>query len=328
MTYRQPGTVLTDHLFAVPLDHGRPDGRADRGVRPRGGRRRQGRRRPAVAAVPAGRPGIRRARGRRAGRAGWTGRWTTTGCCCSTSAAPAGPPRRPGRPWPAWLGPRRRPTTWRTSGPTPSCADAELIRRELTGGAPWSVLGQSFGGFCTRHLPVARPGRHPRGVHHRRPARPATSRRRRLPADLSAGARRRTPRTTSATPTTWSRRRRSPGTWPRQDVRLPDGAPLTVRGVPVARAAAGHAAPAATSCTTCWRTRSPATSCPTRSATRSQADAHLRRRPAVRAAARGRATRRGPRPAGPRSGSGPSSRRSTPGRGAGPATSRCCSPAR
>ena len=27
--------------------------------------------------------------------------------------------------------------------------DAELIRRELTGGAPWSVLGQSFGGFCT-----------------------------------------------------------------------------------------------------------------------------------------------------------------------------------
>jgi pimeloyl-ACP methyl ester carboxylesterase len=27
-------------------------------------------------------------------------------------------------------------------------ADAELIRRELTGGAPWSVLGQSFGGFC------------------------------------------------------------------------------------------------------------------------------------------------------------------------------------
>ena len=28
-------------------------------------------------------------------------------------------------------------------------ADAELIRRRLTGGRPWSVLGQSFGGFCT-----------------------------------------------------------------------------------------------------------------------------------------------------------------------------------
>jgi hypothetical protein len=27
--------------------------------------------------------------------------------------------------------------------------DAELIRRDLAGDAPWSVLGQSFGGFCT-----------------------------------------------------------------------------------------------------------------------------------------------------------------------------------
>ena len=25
-TYRQPGTVLTDHHFSVPLDHGKPDG--------------------------------------------------------------------------------------------------------------------------------------------------------------------------------------------------------------------------------------------------------------------------------------------------------------
>ena len=28
-------------------------------------------------------------------------------------------------------------------------ADAEFIRRRLTGGEPWAVLGQSFGGFCT-----------------------------------------------------------------------------------------------------------------------------------------------------------------------------------
>jgi pimeloyl-ACP methyl ester carboxylesterase len=27
--------------------------------------------------------------------------------------------------------------------------DAELIRQQVTGGSPWSVLGQSFGGFCT-----------------------------------------------------------------------------------------------------------------------------------------------------------------------------------
>src|SRR6202000_1103461 len=25
-TYRQPGTVVTDHHFSVPLDHGRPEG--------------------------------------------------------------------------------------------------------------------------------------------------------------------------------------------------------------------------------------------------------------------------------------------------------------
>lgn len=25
-SYRQPGTVLTDHRFSVPLDHARPDG--------------------------------------------------------------------------------------------------------------------------------------------------------------------------------------------------------------------------------------------------------------------------------------------------------------
>lgn len=27
--------------------------------------------------------------------------------------------------------------------------DAELIRQAVTGGEPWSVLGQSYGGFCT-----------------------------------------------------------------------------------------------------------------------------------------------------------------------------------
>jgi pimeloyl-ACP methyl ester carboxylesterase len=30
-------------------------------------------------------------------------------------------------------------------------ADAEAIRKELIGGTPWSVLGQSFGGFCALH---------------------------------------------------------------------------------------------------------------------------------------------------------------------------------
>lgn len=37
--------------------------------------------------------------------------------------------------------------------------DCELIRAELTGGEPWSVLGQSYGGFCaTRYLSAAPEG--------------------------------------------------------------------------------------------------------------------------------------------------------------------------
>lgn len=36
-------------------------------------------------------------------------------------------------------------------------ADAEVIRQELTGGAKWSVLGQSFGGFCVLHYLSAAP---------------------------------------------------------------------------------------------------------------------------------------------------------------------------
>ncbi|GGS14374.1 alpha/beta hydrolase [Streptomyces aureoverticillatus] len=35
--------------------------------------------------------------------------------------------------------------------------DCEAIRPEVTGGAPWTVLGQSFGGFCTTHYLSAAP---------------------------------------------------------------------------------------------------------------------------------------------------------------------------
>ena len=60
-SYSQPGTVLTDHTFLVPLDHADPEGdqievfgREIVGMR-------KGPRRPAVAGVPAGRPRVRRA---------------------------------------------------------------------------------------------------------------------------------------------------------------------------------------------------------------------------------------------------------------------------
>ena len=50
-------------------------------------------------------------------------------------------------------------------------ADAEFIRRELLGPeGKWSILGQSFGGFCVVHYLSAAPEQPARGVRHRRAA--------------------------------------------------------------------------------------------------------------------------------------------------------------
>ena len=105
--------------------------------------------------------------------------------------------------------------------------DAELVRRQLTGGEPWSVLGQSFGGFCTVTYLSLAPGGHPRGVHHRRPARPGHHRRRPLPAHLpqgrgqEPGALRALPGRRGAGPPDRPAPARPPGG-------APGGAPLTV----------------------------------------------------------------------------------------------------
>src|SRR6516165_1941637 len=99
-SYRQRGTVLTDHTFSVPLDHDRP-----------GGERIEVFAREVVAADrdASGLPWLLFLQGgpgfggpRLPGRSGWLGRGrTSSGCCCWTSAGPGGRPRRPGTPWPA-----------------------------------------------------------------------------------------------------------------------------------------------------------------------------------------------------------------------------------
>jgi pimeloyl-ACP methyl ester carboxylesterase len=151
-TFRQPGTVLADHVFDVPLDHAAPDGEQIRIY---------GREVRAADAAP----------GRAAGDLPWL---------CYLQGGPGQPSPRPkGRE--SWLdralreyrvllldqrgtgrsSPANRQTLARLGTPEAQArylthfradsivADAELIRRRLTGGAPWSVLGQSFGGFCT-----------------------------------------------------------------------------------------------------------------------------------------------------------------------------------
>ena len=110
-----------------------------------------------------------------------------------------------------------------------------------------------------RQLPVLRPARHPRGVHHRRPAGPVAT------AD---DVYRRTYATVAGQNA--AHYQRYPGDMAQaalvaqhlagHDVRLPDGAPLPVQAFQSLGIMLGRA-PAATSCTTCWRTRSPARIC-------------------------------------------------------------------
>jgi pimeloyl-ACP methyl ester carboxylesterase len=147
-TFRQPGTVLTDRLFGVPLDHGRPDGeqievfarevvataRADADL-------------PWLLFLQGG-PGFGAPRPH--GRDGWLNRaledyrvllLDQRGTGRSTPATRQSLARR---------GPAQAQADYLAHFRADSIVlDAELIRREVTGGAPWSVLGQSFGGFCT-----------------------------------------------------------------------------------------------------------------------------------------------------------------------------------
>jgi pimeloyl-ACP methyl ester carboxylesterase len=150
-TFKQPGTTLTDHHFEVPLDHANPRGPQISVFA-----------REVVATEHVARP---------AGELPWL---------CFFQGGPGHPgPRPKGRE--SWLDralkdyrvllvdqrgtgqstPANRLTLAGLGTPEAQAAylahfradsivaDAELIRRQLTGGAPWSVLGQSFGGFCT-----------------------------------------------------------------------------------------------------------------------------------------------------------------------------------
>ncbi|HXP57654.1 MAG TPA: alpha/beta fold hydrolase [Streptosporangiaceae bacterium] len=149
-SFRHPGTVLTGHTFSVPLDHTRPDGEqieifarevvgADRAAE--------------AASLPwllflQGGPGNRAPRP--VGRETWLDRALKEFRVLLLDQ------RGTGRSTPA-----DRLTLAKLAGPQAQAdylalfradnivRDAERIRRQLTGGAPWSVLGQSFGGFCT-----------------------------------------------------------------------------------------------------------------------------------------------------------------------------------
>ncbi len=146
-SYRQPGLVLTDHAFAVPLDRDNPRGEQIEVFA-----------REVVAAgeSPADLPWLLFLQGgpgfggpRLSGRSSWLDR------ALSGYRVLLLDQRGTGRSTPV----TRHSLAARGSTQDQArylslfradaiVADAELIRRELTGGEPWSVLGQSFGGFC------------------------------------------------------------------------------------------------------------------------------------------------------------------------------------
>ncbi|MFC5754791.1 alpha/beta fold hydrolase [Actinomadura rugatobispora] len=145
VTFRRPGFVCTDHFLEVPLDHGDPDGGtievyAREVVAP--GREHDDL--PWLLFLQGG-PGHKATRPGDA--AAWLGRalrdyrvllLDQRGTGRST---PANRRTLPADPAEA----ARRLRHFRADS---IVRDAELLRRALAGDRPWSVLGQSFGGFC------------------------------------------------------------------------------------------------------------------------------------------------------------------------------------
>jgi pimeloyl-ACP methyl ester carboxylesterase len=147
VTYRQPGIVLTDRQFRVPLDHSEPGGQqievfAREVVAADGGADL-----PWLAFLQGG-PGMFGPRP--AGRDSWLDRALQDYRVLLLDQRGTGRSTAANRQTLAAVGTARAQAEYLTHFRADSIvADAELIRPQVTGGEPWTVLGQSFGGFCT-----------------------------------------------------------------------------------------------------------------------------------------------------------------------------------
>ncbi|HTJ69748.1 MAG TPA: alpha/beta fold hydrolase [Actinospica sp.] len=161
-TFRIPGLVVAERTFSVPLDHGVPDGERisvfAREVRAPGGERR-----PWLVFLQGG-PGFGSPRPTGSFGSGSVGGWVgravqdfrvllldQRGTARST---PVNRQTLPAR------GDAAAQADYLTHFRADSIVrDCELIRQELAGDEPWTVLGQSFGGFCaTTYLSIAPEG--------------------------------------------------------------------------------------------------------------------------------------------------------------------------
>jgi pimeloyl-ACP methyl ester carboxylesterase len=142
-TYRIPGLVLTEHEFSVPLDHDRADGPSIT-VFAREIANPDGLDRPILVFFQGG-PGSEAPRPTGPDTSGWLGR------ALRDSRVLMLDQRGTGRSSPIGtlpgLTPQQQADYLRFFRADSIVRDAEHVRREL-GGERWSVLGQSFGGFC------------------------------------------------------------------------------------------------------------------------------------------------------------------------------------
>ncbi|WP_328666422.1 alpha/beta hydrolase [Streptomyces sp. NBC_00322] len=149
-SYRQPGIVLTDRHFTVPLDHADPAGEQlelfGREVVASG---RSGADLPWLVYLEGG-PGF--GARRFVGKQAWLGRAVQEyrvllldqrGTGRSTPLNRQTLPLRGGH--------RAQADHLALFRADSIVRDCETVRPLLTGGAPWTVLGQSFGGFCATH---------------------------------------------------------------------------------------------------------------------------------------------------------------------------------
>ncbi len=148
-SFTHPGTVLTDHAFLVPLDHTRPQGDQIEVFA-----------REVVAADKAGKagrlpwlvflqggPGF--AAQRPVGREAWLDRALEDYRVLLLDQRGTGRSSRITARSLERLGSAEKQAEYLALFRADSIVlDAELIRRELREDEPWSVLGQSFGGFC------------------------------------------------------------------------------------------------------------------------------------------------------------------------------------
>ncbi|MCX4238045.1 alpha/beta fold hydrolase [Streptomyces sp. NPDC020707] len=149
-TYRQPGVVLSDRRFTVPLDHDAPTGETiELYAREVVASDRTDQDLPWLVYLQGG-PGF--GANRFIGRQAWLGRaledyrvllLDQRGTGSSTPANRQTLPLRGG--------PREQADYLALFRADSIVRDCEAIRPAVTGGAPWAVLGQSFGGFCATH---------------------------------------------------------------------------------------------------------------------------------------------------------------------------------